>query len=372
VKRAFIGAKYEEHEDVNFNSIEFSVEGLDEWVGVSGFEIQSLGTSTHVSINYTQPEPVIINLNNGMTLEILFKCKASPLSLLLKEITLTQQAYFRLSSKCTKQFSDYTTVIHRLTNFIGFAVGKTVSINSMIGISDDVQIEMDNGKKINQPIKIYYRSSPFSSEEPKVNIYEILFGFKQIASNVTEVINAWFDAYDAIEPPINLFFATRTGAYKYTNGKFLALAQCLESFHRLTSNKVDMDPQQYREIISAGLESFPKEHRSWFMDKLQYGYELSLANRLRDLIAPFIEYLESSTNQQQKFIRLIVDTRNYYTHYDETLRSKAATSGNDLYILCKKLDVLFQLHLFTILKFPKPIIVSIFKEKLEPQLKFGD
>ena len=39
VNRAFIGAKYDEGEIPRFDSLIFSIEGIDEWVGISGINV---------------------------------------------------------------------------------------------------------------------------------------------------------------------------------------------------------------------------------------------------------------------------------------------------------------------------------------------
>ena len=39
-KIAFIGVAYDEQEAVLFNSFQFSVEGIDEWVGLSGINVE--------------------------------------------------------------------------------------------------------------------------------------------------------------------------------------------------------------------------------------------------------------------------------------------------------------------------------------------
>lgn len=370
VARAFVGVAYEEHEEINFNSLKFSVEGIDEWVGRSGIQIQFPEENPKVAINYSFPEEVSLKLKNGMTLEIKFEWGISQLSRPLKEIKLSQKVYFKLSVQEEKPLSDFISIIFMLTNFVGFAVNKTVTIDYMCGTSHSIQRQISKESTIDIPIEIYYKSLPFSPEIPIIEDFKMLFGFNQISSNAEQVINSWINAYDSIEPALNLFFATRTGAYKFISGRFLALAQCLESYHRLTSNKVHMDFQTYEELISTGLEHFPEEHRSWLSEKLKYGYELSLANRLKDIIAPYNE-LFRNPRERSKFIRSIVITRNYFTHYDKTLKAKAA-KGKDMYILCKKMEILFQLHLFTILKFSGPTINSIYKDHLEPQLMLDD
>lgn len=64
---------------------------------------------------------------------------------------------------------------------------------------------------------------------------------------------------------------------------------------------------------------------------------------------------------------LITDTRNYYTHYDEKLKTKAA-KGAQLWTLYNKLEVIFQLHILQFIGFTSGEIESIFNGNLKSKL----
>jgi ApeA N-terminal domain 1 len=76
VEKAFVGVEYEEKESTHFNTFRFSVEGIDEWVGISGIKVVHKYNSTEEliasTINYLPPEAIVLNLNNGMQLLITF------------------------------------------------------------------------------------------------------------------------------------------------------------------------------------------------------------------------------------------------------------------------------------------------------------
>ena len=68
VNRAFIGENYDEGEIPRFNSVTFSVEGIDEWVGISGIEFDLQHEEHAAAISYQYPAEVSLNLDNGMQL----------------------------------------------------------------------------------------------------------------------------------------------------------------------------------------------------------------------------------------------------------------------------------------------------------------
>ena len=78
----------------------------------------------------------------------------------------------------------------------------------------------------------------------------------------------------------------------------------------------------------------------------------------KSYVKPFRSWF-GSKKETESFITKVVDTRNYFTHYDSSLATKAA-SGEDLWKLCQKLEALFQLHLLVLVGIdPKPIVEGL-------------
>jgi hypothetical protein len=147
----------------------------------------------------------------------------------------------------------------------------------------------------------------------------------------------------------------------------LALVQGLESYHRRTSNEKSMDDATFKKIVNNLMEHCPEEHREWLSGKLQYANEISLTRRIKNIIEPFKNFFGTSRDRKN-LVRKIVDTRNYLTHYDESLKSRAAV-GRELWLLCLKMEAIFQLHLLHVLGFTREQIEAIFKNSNELQRK---
>src|SRR5690554_3945926 len=98
VNRVLSGVAYDENESVTFNTLSFSVDCLDEWVGISGISTDSDWENKTATINYILPENISYELNNGMKLEICFSC-TTPGSSRATEAKITQRVYFKLISE---------------------------------------------------------------------------------------------------------------------------------------------------------------------------------------------------------------------------------------------------------------------------------
>ena len=80
---------------------------------------------------------------------------------------------------------------------------------------------------------------------------------------------------------------------------------------------------------------------------------------MRDLFSPFWD-LYTIEGKTKGFIRKIVDTRNFLTHFDDELEKRAA-KGRDLYVLYMKLEALLQLHFLSLIGLEEQSIWEITK-----------
>ena len=118
-----------------------------------------------------------------------------------------------------------------------------------------------------------------------------------------------------------------------------------------------MDETEFEELVEHLVDQCPEEKREWLSDKLNYGNEVSLSKRLRNIIKPFKDAIGNRT-KRESLINKIVKTRNYLTHYDQSLELEAA-QGDALWSLYLKMELLFQLHLLHLIGFNREEINSI-------------
>ena len=102
--------------------------------------------------------------------------------------------------------------------------------------------------------------------------------------------------------------------------------------------------------------------------RLKFANEIVLRKRIKTLIEPF-KGLFGNKEKRKKLINRIVDTRNYLTHYDPELESRAA-KGWDLQVLCQKVEVLFQLHFLQLMGFSERDMNSIVDHHIRRKLQF--
>lgn len=356
---AFVGVGYDENEKIKFSKFNFSVEGLDEWLGISGIKVERSEDYKNTSIHYRPPEKIALQLPDGMKLEFAFAWTL-PGSSIVSEAKITQKAYVSLISETLRSIDDYLDAVFKINNFLCFATDKTVSIDSVTCYSHEITQEISNGEKREIPIKMYYKSNPYSEAKPKVQWREMLFRYVHVASELEKILCNWLANYQISEPAFNLYFASKSGAHKYLEGRFLSLAQAIETLHRRNSSDMLMPAEEFDELIKFISKACPSNKKDWLDGKLKYANELPLRQRIKQMIEPFKD-LYGCASERKSFIGKVLDTRNFLTHYDPRLADQAA-SGAELWELCMKLEGLFQLHLLRLINLNDDLIAQLSKQ----------
>lgn len=355
VNRALIGVRYEEDEIVTLNSVSFTVEGLSEWIGISGLSIPQRDNYRNFTVNYELPEEIVCDLIEGFELKI-WQNSSSKISRF--EAKISQQAYLTIQSEEARELSEFQSLISKITFFLCFAIDSNITISDVSATTNDLLRELSDGRKLPVRIKLYYASIPFSRDVPKNFGYRMLFSFGSIQENAEGIFKTWLEAYSRIRPALDLYFSSVTGEHKYLESRFLALAQGLETYHRRTSSDdTRMAECEYQRIIDKLLSIIPETHIDWLKGRLRYGNEISLGQRIKKIVDPYKEYLGDS-RERKRLVRKLVDTRNYLTHYNEELKGKIA-GGGELYALCLKMEAIFQLHLLQQIGFSETEIEAI-------------
>ena len=354
--RASIGFSYNEGEGTYFDTVAFSVEGIDEWVGISGIEVDDEIGEWALTISYNLPEEVSFNLYNGMQLLITF-VPTFPGLPSTKRAEVSQKVYFKLISRSARELDEFTSVAQKIAAFLSFIMNEIVSLDKVTAISDDLRQNI-GGSRV---ATIYFSSWPYAKDEPEISEFNMLFGFKEMRGRAENIINKWIENYGPIAPALDLYFLTKARTLPSLNMQFLTLVQALEAYHRRTSDEKHMDEVEFKEIRKSLVNKCPKQERDWFAQKLNYANELTLRNRFERMTEPFSRFMGGE--RRLGLIDKIVKTRNYLTHYDSGLESRTA-KGEVLQFLCHKMNALFQLHFLKLIGFNEEEINSIVDECL--------
>ncbi len=351
VGQVFFGIYFDEAEELLFNNFRFSLDYLDEWIDTSGIKVEYEEKTANVT--YIPIETIITPLKNDISMGIIYTWSL-PGWPNITEAKFTQKVYLELISEKLLSLNEFIILSNKVNTFINFAIGESISIDEIILKRKDLHYEEESDLI---PVKFYHKSNGFVDNIPKTTKRDMLFLYPFISKNFDKVLNNWINAYEIFEPSLNLYFSTKMNGQKYIDGKFLALVQGLETLHRRSSSDKFMDEKEFQKMVENILIKCPEENKEWLQGRLKYGNEIGLSKRLRLLIKPFNKTIGNAT-VREKLISKIVDTRNYLTHYDKSLEEKSA-KGIQIWVLCKKMELIFQLHILKILGFSEEDIEAI-------------
>ncbi len=218
---------------------------------------------------------------------------------------------------------------------------------------------------------------PVGTKPPRESIlrHNILFAYEEVADFWQRALNNLIQLDgDQLKPVLNNFFAEYFSPSAYAEDRLMATIRTIEAFHRRTTEKACyMSKEKYNETL---LKKFTEEidelgrlgeidadFQQSLKKRLSCGYSYLLEKRLNDL---FTSYGKSFLtrflpDEQTDFIRKIVATRNWFTHYDEEEKGEALESGPELVFLNLKLQLFVVVLLLNYAGFPP--------EKIQDKLK---
>ncbi len=365
----FIGAEFKNGEELYFSKISFFMEGLNEWLSITGISVSHDWKTTSAKIDYIKPDDISFHLAPGLKFAIKF-LPTFPGFFPIHEAKIKQ--YVRMSIESTRllKIEELTKLADKINNFFCLAMDKPVSINRVSVSSNQITEKISKEKKRQVEIELYDINPTKSKMPPKIDSHNMLFNYKDISANFQDAMTKWLEKYETLEPSFNLYFSAATDAQAFLETEFLALAQALETLHRRTTNESQMPEDDYELLSRTLIKACPDRFQGWLKTKLRYGNELFMRERMKRLIEPFKQYF-GTENERQSLVYKITNTRNYLTHYGPNLEQEAC-KGRTLIKLCMKMEALYQFHLLYAIGFSQKQINDIYyssqsiRQKLNP------
>lgn len=141
------------------------------------------------------------------------------------------------------------------------------------------------------------------------------------------MLNQWFGIYESIAMPSQLALSVLNSEGLWLHVEFLSLMQALEGIHRALLPGSYTSPEKYEPIRLALSNAIPKDvtanHRDSLNARIRYGNEISLRKRLDALMQQLeLPIRQRILGRDGLVPQSWVETRNYYTHWDESARGR--------------------------------------------------
>jgi len=274
----------------------------------------------------------------------------------LVETKLTNQSRFTLEFTQPATLETVTDSVRSLGNLLALLIDDPVQPTNI-----RLAIQFDPA---GPDIFANYATPPRATPPHKKLEFEMLVPFQDLRqTNTAETLfTNWFQKEQVLRPVYDLLLNTVYSPGQYVQSTFLSLAQALESFHRRVHGGNYLSKEDYSSIKDALIEAIPAGTDEKLVGKLkatfQYANELSLKSRLDDLFEGIRrDHLDnlSGTDDPRRFIRSLVEIRNYLTHYGEH-KPAILESTVDTYNLNRRLTALLLLLIFKYLGLPEDFV----------------
>jgi ApeA N-terminal domain 1/Apea-like HEPN len=328
-----IGWQFESREAVLFDEAYLRFSHLEQWGDMPGFNI-SFDLEGAAGIEYRRPDDVPFFSNDSWRMDLVTWPTLPSLEMVQTKATISHRVSIRVRPREAATLEAFTEITRQLQQFLTILVGEAVVPIALDGRSELAADQMPNGSLHRLPIDVLYQTVFRGSErKQRVLPVEMLLSRSVLGGMLTNVTKAWFDSLADLQPVCDLFLATILNPDMFLDQRFLAIIQALESFHR----RLRGGPPEpaHAERLARIYASQDEEDREWLEEKLRYSHEPSLRERLKDLLDEFQE-LAPYIARQSLFIQRVVVTRNYHTHYDESLK-ETALKGAEMYDATEKL-----------------------------------
>lgn len=316
--RVFLGAHFLDEKEVALTELGARVRALSPWLGISGFKIDALQKSRELVIHFSQPEDLEFELEPGLRLVFGFDYQGPTLRRPQLEATLRQEVWLIVRAFPSRSFGKLETTLNRMLNLFSLLIGEALGYESLLANASHTSRRSpgDGLEKINILL------SPIAPEltDKMVEGHSMLLRFKDVQDAHPRLFKRWLELYELYHSAFDLYFSVQRRDPSYQEQRFLSVVQSLETLHRLSNQAPPSERHQKKlERIRACLS--PKD-RKWLDGRLRHSHEPPLAKRLENLLEAFGN-LFGEQEERRRLAEEVANTRNYLTHYDPRIESKA-------------------------------------------------
>jgi hypothetical protein len=265
----------------------------------------------------------------------------------ITQFSLTHNRVIEFIPESPIAFRDFRhDVVIPLQYFLTFAMGGATHLNQISGEVEGLGHQY-GAIWMPESIDIAYMGwHQLSDERGPV---PMRLPLAAIENRMPSIIGAWTELFAIQERAMSLFFTISLGLDQYVESQFLLAVQSAELFHRRKYPVPSAEIEAHRARISAMLSPIKNPVDSkWLNEKLNFSHEPTLKQRLSQLL----EFAgpELSNFIRPTFVKIVGDTRNFLTHYDDRL-AQIAAAGEDLWRLTQETMALVEYCLFRELGF---------------------
>ena len=321
-----MGGELENH--ISFNKVLFELSNVIEWGNISGYAI---GEKDEIISN--EECELKIYENDNYSIKYIVGTSMLPIvfsDLLYENISLKQTGNIEITCQEEKPINEFMEILLKIKRLIEISTLSKINIRKISGYNIEYY-DLYGDKKYERQISIISSKIKQENNFEDTKYYTKRWGWIKLPELVeNESITKYFYKYEKLEPIIELYLQIIESNEMSNTRAFLNIIQALETYHsRFKANTLEEYKKRIDEVI---LKDRPKDFIENDKKLLMANSHkfITLESRIADLlVAEFNIYFDTGDIKYIDFPRIIANTRNYYIHYDDSLKEKTRILTND-------------------------------------------
>ena len=303
------GGHFDDREPL-FDRLTCKIEGLDEWLGISGITAEHDFESHRTSITYQMPSPLPFQASDDVEGQFGFGYSIPSPAPWATKAQVSQSAYIKLSTSTSLTTEDMIHWATRMRDFLSLGTDAPVAITSLEGYLPVNDQESATTSNRENSVRIFFQSAQHRPEPATVQLWSMNFAYRDLGDRLSSALTNWFDLCRKWPQSVGLFFGARYGDGILPGDlQFLKVVEAIETL-----------------APAKGIGKNAKLHK-----------------KVRRLAEPFAE-LMGIKGGETEFAERVRSTRHWYVHHDDHWKDQAS-EGSDLFRLLWQCEVLLICHL---------------------------
>lgn len=337
-KSIFFGTNIRKQQNLKFNRIDFRLTNIFPWTNMNGFEEIFDNSNYNFMIAHKLKDKIVINIDDNTKIEFVHCLGSIDGNMQVEDIKLSQYVLVSIQKKDKCYYDEFFKELDKIRNLVMIATEQNVFIKEINCYKEEKCFIANGHKEYIRFQMIDYRMKDECEDISAMDMYYYLFRLSDLLDN--NRLNLWINNYNKNEKMYELYLLSIKNDVPLEI-RFCNYMQAIELFHRQTYKNYN---KKFKDHISKKFIKNQELKNEIFEDPDQKKSPfITLRSRLIDIFTENKELLknENISRNVVKFSEIMCDTRNYYTHYDESKRNKCLVKENLIcginilkYLLC--------------------------------------
>lgn len=317
-----IGEHLAEPNKAIYSDIEVEIDPLTQWVDIWGFSYLDRDDKRFL-LEYNLPDSINFSINERLHGSIEFAGNLT--KGLYEKLDGTHKAKLHIHSEDLLTLDDILEHAWHFKKLLTYATLDDTHFKVMY-LKSPLFTNSFGNELLPKRLELLYFQRDLKLGDRKTHRMYFLFTYPKIAEQFESIVQNWYSKRELMQPIVDIEYENLSKTEMLLETSFLSSVQALETYHRRVRQNTEELKLKHEGVLASILDKLTADEREYINGKLQYSYEPSLMQRLKSLIKEFdvstIKKLLGTQKQIKSFIYKVVDSRNYYTHYDLRLKKQ--------------------------------------------------